>query len=57
VHLPAEDEHHELPGTYTIGLPRSRPAPRIAIAGIVVFVVLVVAALVGAVWAGTALRG
>jgi hypothetical protein len=54
--LEAEDDFYELPGTYVIGRPRSRRPSRTAIAGIIVFVMLLAAAVAGAIWAGTALR-
>jgi hypothetical protein len=54
--LHAEDDYHELPGTYLIGQPRPRRSARTAVAGIIVFVALIVAAVAGAVWAGKALH-
>lgn len=56
MHLPADD-HYELPGTYVLGPPPSRRAPRVAVAGIVVFAFLALAVVLGAMWAGLTIFG
>jgi hypothetical protein len=51
------DNHYELPGTYVIAPSTQRRPPRVAAAGIVLFGLLLLAAVVGAVLVGLAIFG